>query len=200
MKLIIATQNKGKMREIKKILKLPGLKIVSLCELSFDDSIKENGKTFFENALKKAVLVSKHFPSALVVGEDSGLEVVALGNRPGIFSKRYSGTRSSDELNNKKVLRQLKDIPFSKRKARFCCTIALVRNGKLLKKIVGTLSGYIAPKSAGSNGFGYDPIFYLSRHKKTVAQLSLNQKNTLSHRAQAFRKLKSYLADYLQNT
>jgi len=197
MKLIIATQNKNKVKEIKKILKGLGLKISCLCE-DKKFNVREDGKTFIDNAVKKAMAASKKYKDCFVVGEDSGLEVFSLGGEPGVYSKRYAGPSGNPIKNNNKLLRKLKKAPLGKRRARFICTIALVKNDKLIKKVRGVLSGYISQESCGSNGFGYDPVFYLSEYKKTVAELSSLEKNKISHRAKAFLLLKDYLAKYLE--
>ena len=178
MRLIIATRNKGKLREIKHILDGRNLQIVFLSQLKKNFRIKEDGVTFLENALKKAMSVSRAYPDDLVAGEDSGLEVEYLGGKPGIFSKRYSGKGATD---------------LKKRRARFRCVIALAKNGKLIKDFEGKIEGIINKEMKGESGFGYDPVFYLPHYKKTVAQFPLSKKNKISHRARAFRKLRNYL-------
>lgn len=198
MRLIIATKNEGKIREIKALLKGLRTSIFSLNNLNWKITIREEGKTFFENALKKAVVVSKKYPQDLVVGEDSGLEVVYLGNRPGVFSKRYSGKNATDLKNNLKILKELEGVERKHRKAYFRCVVVLVREAKLIKRFEGSLSGFIYDKIAGGYGFGYDPIFYLPKYKKTVAQLPPEEKNKISHRAKAFLKLKKFLANYFR--
>lgn len=196
MRLIIATKNEGKLREIKAILKGLRLPIISLKALNDKITIRETSTTFFANALKKALAVSKKYPHDLVVGEDSGLEVVYLGYKPGVFSKRYSGKNATDFKNNVKLLKELSGLDKKHRKAYFRCVIALVRDSKLIKKFEGCLSGFIYDKIVGNHGFGYDPIFYLPKYKKTVAQLPSKEKNKVSHRAKAFLKLKKFLANY----
>ncbi len=193
MKLIIATENEGKLREIKHLLKGVKIPIVSLCKLDKKFHIKENGKTFFENAVKKTKPVSLACKDDLVAGEDSGLEVNFLKGAPGVYSKRYSGKNWTYEKNNLKILKELEGIPARKRKASFHCCLVLFKAGKLIKKIDGRLSGYISKESKGTKGFGYDPIFYLPKYKATIAQLPLSVKNRLSHRAIAFQKLKELL-------
>ena len=190
MRLIIATRNKGKLREIKHILDGRNLQIVFLSQLKKNFRIKEDGVTFLENALKKAMSVSRAYPDDLVAGEDSGLEVEYLGGKPGIFSKRYSGKGATDLKNNLKLLRKLKKVEKKKRRARFLCVIALAKNGKLIKD---KIEGIINKEMKGESGFGYDPVFYLPHYKKTVAQFPLSKKNKISHRARAFRKLRNYL-------
>ena len=143
MRLIIATRNKGKLREIKHILDGRNLQIVFLSQLKKNFRIKEDGVTFLENALKKAMSVSRAYPDDLVAGEDSGLEVEYLGGKPGIFSKRYSGKGATDLKNNLKLLRKLKKVEKKKRRARFRCVIALAKNGKLIKDFEGKIEGII---------------------------------------------------------
>ena len=194
MKLIVATKNKDKFREIKSILRGLGLAIISLNELERKFRIVENGRTFQENAFKKALPVSRHYKDNYVVGEDSGLEVNYLNGAPGIYANRYSGPKATYKSNNKKLLKNLKGIPAKKRGAAFRCCLVLACNGKLVKVFEGRLRGRISQEAKGKNGFGYDPIFYLTGYKKTVAQLPSRLKNRISHRAKAFRRLKKYLA------
>jgi len=199
MRLIVATKNKDKFKEIKDILKGLRLQILSLNDLNTNIKIKEDGNTYFENALKKAVAVSKIFKKDLVVADDSGLEVEFLGNKPGVFSKRYAGENASYYENNLKLLKELEGVERKKRKAVFKCVVVLVKDQKLIKKFEGQLKGFISEKMMGKKGFGYDPIFYLPRYKKTVAQIPLKEKNKISHRAKAFLALKKYLAKFLNN-
>ncbi len=199
MRLIIATKNKGKFREIKRLLRYLKIELISLNELDDKINIKETGRTFVDNAFKKAKVVSLVFPDDLVVGEDSGLEVAHIGGAPGVYSKRYSGKNATDIKNNRKVLKELEGVPRKERKARYCCVLALCREGKLIKKYKGILPGYIYKESKGRGGFGYDPVFYLPGYKRTVAQISLKEKNKISHRAKVFLKLKNFLANYLKN-
>ena len=193
MRLIIATANKGKLKEIKKILKGIKIPIICLAQLDKKFHIKENGKTFLENAIKKTAPVSKHYGKDLVVGEDSGLEVNYLTGDPGIYSKRFSGKNSTDLKNNRKVLKLLEGVPKNGRRCAFRCVLVLMHKGKVIKSFQGRLSGYVNDRIIGKNGFGYDPVVYLPKYKKTVAQLPLTVKNSLSHRAQAFCKLRTYL-------
>lgn len=195
MKLIVATKNRDKFREIKSILRGLGFSIISLNELERKFQIVENGKTFQENAFKKALPVSRCYKNDYVLGEDSGLEVNYLNAAPGIYAKRYSGPKATYESNNKKLLKVLKGVPDRKRGAAFRCCLVLAYNGKLVKVFEGKLQGRISDKSRGENGFGYDPLFYLTSYKKTVAQLSPSTKNKISHRGKAFRKLKAYLIE-----
>lgn len=193
MKLIVATKNRDKFREIKSILSGIGFSIISLNELEKKFHIVENGKTFQENAFKKALPVSRYYRDTYVLGEDSGLEVDYLNAAPGIYAKRYSGPKATYESNNKKLLKNLQGVPAKKRGAVFCCCLVLAYNGKLIKVFDGRLQGRIFDKTRGENGFGYDPVFYLSGYKKTLAELTLVRKNKISHRGKAFQKLRTYL-------
>jgi len=193
MKIIVATKNKDKFKEIKGILKGLKVSLVSLNDLDKKFHIIENGKTFCENAFKKALAVSKHYKDSYVLGEDSGLEVDYLNGAPGIYAKRYAGPNATYKSNNRKLLRGLEGVPYKRRQAHFCCCLVLACNQKLIKVFQGRLKGRIHDQAVGENGFGYDPIFYLTHYKKTVAQMQLSTKNEISHRAKAFRKLRRYL-------
>lgn len=192
-RLIIATGNKDKFKEIKNILQDLDINITYLKRLKRKVIIREEGKTFFANAKLKAEAVSFLYPEDFVVGEDSGLEVEFLNNKPGIFSRRYAGENSTYLKNNLKLLKELKNVEGKERKARFISCIVLAKNKKLLKMFKGKLCGFIHTKIEGRSGFGYDPIFYLPRYKTTVANLSGEEKNRISHRAKAFNKLKNFL-------
>lgn len=191
--MIVATQNKGKLKEIKNILKGINIPIISLAELDKKFRIREDRKTFLENALKKALPVSKVYRDDCVIGEDSGLEVEYLAGAPGVYSKRHSGKNATDQKNNFKILDQLQGVTGKQRKAWFKCCLALVKNGKLLKAFEGKLNGRISYEIKGSNGFGYDPVFYIPKYRKTAAEISMEDKNKISHRAEAFSKLRAFL-------
>lgn len=193
MRVIIATANKDKLKEVRHILQGVKPRIVSLADLDKKFRIKENGKTFFDNAVKKTVPVSCAYPDDLVVGEDSGLEVKSLNNEPGVRSKRYAGPDAGDAAIISKVLTNMQGLPANERSAHFRCVLVLMKAGKVVRKFEGLLTGRIHTEPIGKNGFGYDPIFYLPKLKKTVAQIPLEEKNRISHRSQAFGKLKEYL-------
>ncbi len=199
MQLIVATKNRNKLKEIKEILKDLDIEVLCLADLNPRLKIEEDGKTFLENAIKKAEVVSKLFKGTLVVGEDSGLLVPYLNNAPGVFSRRYAGLTATDYDNNVKLLKELEGVPCSRRRAYFCCTVALMKDGKLIKHFEGRLAGYIHHRITGKGGFGYDPVFYLPLYRKTVAQLSSREKNRISHRAKVFAKLKKHLVKYIKN-
>jgi XTP/dITP diphosphohydrolase len=194
--LLVATKNKGKMREIRDLLKDFNLKITSLDDYPDIPAIEEDGKTFAQNAIKKAVTVAM-CTKKLTLGEDSGLEVQALNNRPGIYSARYSGINATDAKNNAKLLRELRGVPLNKRQARYRCFAALVDGQRIVDVVSGSCRGLIALRSSGTNGFGYDPYFYLPRYKMTFGQLDPAIKAQISHRAKAFQKIKKVLTEIL---
>ncbi|MCF7870753.1 MAG: XTP/dITP diphosphatase [Candidatus Omnitrophica bacterium] len=193
MRLIIATKNKSKMKEIKNILSNISFEIVSLNDLSEEFEIDEDGNTFYENAKKKALTVSQVYSDDYVVGEDSGLCVQHLQGAPGIYSKRYSGKDATDFKNNLKLLNQLKEVPSENRAAKFICSLVLAKKSKEIARFQSELKGLIHNKLEGANGFGYDPLFFLPKFNKTTAQLKSKQKNEISHRFKAFMKLKEFL-------
>jgi XTP/dITP diphosphohydrolase len=193
MRLIVATKNKSKMKEIRNILSGISFEIVSLDDLSEEFEIDENGKTFYENAKKKALTVSQIYRDDYVVGEDSGLCVQYLQGAPGIYSKRYSGKDATDLKNNLKLLNQLEEVSSENRIAKFICSLVLAKKGKEIAQFQSELNGLIHDKLEGANGFGYDPLFFLPKFNKTTAQLKPKQKNEISHRFRAFVKLKQFL-------
>jgi len=173
-------------------LKGLGLRILSLNDFSHIPKIEEDGETFTENALKKARFYSKYF-GQLTLADDSGLEVDRLKGMPGIYSARYAGEGASPQENNRKLLRELNGIPRSKRGARFICVIALVfpDDGEVVSE--GVCRGRIGFREVGKRGFGYDPLFIFPRYGKTMAQLSIAEKNRISHRGKALRKIREII-------
>jgi XTP/dITP diphosphohydrolase len=191
--VIIATRNKGKIREIREALKGLGLRIHALSDFSGVPEIEEDGKSFTENALKKARFYSKYF-GKLTIADDSGLEVDSLNGLPGIYSARYAGEGASSQENNRRLLREMQGLPISKRGARFQCILAVASpDGKEIT-VEGSCKGRIGFKEKGRRGFGYDPLFILPRRGKTMAELSLEEKNKISHRGKALRKLRKRIA------
>ncbi len=190
--LVVATNNEGKLREYQNLLRDFSLNIVSLGEFP-QICINETGNTFDENAVLKAKKVVEETGCA-AIGDDSGLEVRALGNRPGIYTARYAGPQATDRDNIQKLLRELSGISFDERQARFVCSLALVLPDGRCFLERGFLEGIIAFEPRGTNGFGYDPIFYLPDHKKTLAEMSDEHKNIISHRAAAVKKIKRHLS------
>ena len=190
--IMVATSNLGKVNEFEAIFAPLGYVVKSLKDLETSVEIIEDGETFEENALIKARAIQSCY-GGLVVADDSGLEVDALDKRPGVYSARYAGEPSNDENNMQKVLAELSAVKESERTARFVCALALV--GPLGKEVVvrGTCEGRISFEKRGSQGFGYDPIFYVLAQAKTMAELSSAEKNKLSHRAEAMKQLKKRL-------
>ena len=188
MKLIFATGNENKMREIREILSGRGYEILSMKEAGIDVDVEENGTTFAENALIKARAIS-NICHELVLADDSGLEIDALGGEPGIYSARYLGHDTSYDLKNKNLIERLEGVPDEKRTARFVCAMAAVFPDGREETVVGTMEGRIGYEIAGSNGFGYDPIFYLPEYQKTSAEISPEEKNAISHRGKALRAI-----------
>ncbi len=196
IELVVASRNQKKVKEIKEILKELNLKITSLQDYPGAPYIIENGKTFRENAEKKARKIAR-FTQKLTLGEDSGLEVAVLGGKPGVYSSRFSGRDKNDLKNNLKLLSLLQDLPFSKRKARYVCSVALADKDGLIGVVGGTCSGIIGYQMRGSYGFGYDPLFIIPKYKKTFAQLGLRIKHKMSHRFRALTKAKGIIRTYL---
>ncbi len=194
--LIIATKNKGKLREVKDLLKDFKIKVTSLADYPDAPDIEEDGRTFAQNALKKAVTIAM-YTGKLTLGEDSGLEVKALGNKPGIYSARFSGPQATDEKNNRKLLKSLKKIPLKKRQVSYRCFSALVNRGGVIDVVDGSCDGLIISEHRGTNGFGYDPLFLLPKYNKTFGELAPEIKAKISHRAKAFQKIKKVLKKHL---
>jgi XTP/dITP diphosphohydrolase len=198
MELVIATTNKGKLREIRELLKGLDIKIKSLADYPGCPEVVEDGATFRENALKKARAVAE-YTGKLTLADDSGLMVDALGGAPGVYSARYSGKDADDLKNNRKLLRQMKDMPDEKRGAQFVCVLALsgpCPNGHHEKTLKGVVRGRVAHEMRGPRGFGYDPLFYYTRSGLTFAEMGPDEKNKVSHRARALKKLKQYLLSF----
>ena len=194
--LVVVTKNKKKLSEIKDILKGTNLKLLSLDTYKNVPQVIENGKTFQENAIKKAVTLAR-FTGEFCLGEDSGLCVEALDGAPGIYSARFSGRDKSDIKNNLKLLRLLKDVPVAERKAYYVCAVALADKRGLIGVVEGKCSGLIAFEPKGSAGFGYDPLFYIPKYKKTFAQLGEKIKHKMSHRYYALKKAKRVIQKYI---
>ena len=191
-KLIFATSNEGKMKEIREIMKDSGYEILSLKEAGISAVIEENGTTFEENAVIKAGTIAE-LTGELAMADDSGLEVDYLDKAPGIYSARFLGEDTSYTVKNNYILEKLQGVPEAERNARFVCAIACVfPNGeKFVKR--ATIEGYIGYEMKGENGFGYDPIFVVPEFGKTTAELTMEEKNQISHRAKALKAMKEEL-------
>ncbi|MCY7949906.1 XTP/dITP diphosphatase [Bacillus inaquosorum] len=189
---IIATHNPGKVKEFKEILEPKGYDVKSLAEIGFTEEIEETGHTFEENAILKAEAVARAV-NKMVIADDSGLSIDNLGGRPGVYSARYAGEQKDDQANIDKVLSELKGIEKEQRTARFRCALAVSIPGEETKTVEGHVEGYIAEESRGEYGFGYDPIFIVKDKDKTMAELTSDEKNKISHRADALKKLSKLL-------
>lgn len=191
-KIIFATGNEGKMKEVRMILKDLGLPVLSMKEAGVQTDIVEDGTTFEENAKIKAVAVQK-LTGALVLADDSGLEIDYLNKEPGIYSARYMGEDTSYSVKNANLISRLAGVPDEQRTARFVCAIAAAFPDGEVLTTRGTIEGIIGYEERGENGFGYDPIFYLPEYKKSTAELSPEEKNALSHRGRALRQMEEEL-------
>jgi XTP/dITP diphosphohydrolase len=191
--LIVASRNKGKVKEIIELLEGLPLKVTSLLEHPNLPEVVEDGKTYKANALKKASVIAK-ITGKMTMSDDSGIEVKALGNAPGIYSARFAGEGKSEADKNKKLFEMLKKVPMSKRQCRYRCVIALVDGkGKELGVVQGTCSGLISTHNRGQNGFGFDPLFIVPRYNKTFGELAPSIKAKISHRARALKKFRKLL-------
>ncbi|HZX35299.1 MAG TPA: XTP/dITP diphosphatase [Thermodesulfobacteriota bacterium] len=191
MKLLLATKNRGKIKEIIRLLKGQRVEVLTLDDFPGISLPKEDRSTFKGNALKKARVAGETGLAA--ISDDSGLCVDALGGRPGVLSARYAGDNATDEENLAKLLLEMKDVPEGKRTASFVCVIALVLPSGKEKTFEGRLEGVIAAKPKGRGGFGYDPVFFLPGKNKTLAELKPEEKNLLSHRGAALKRFKKNL-------
>ena len=197
-KIIFATGNEGKMKEIRRILADPQLEILSLKDAGIHADIDENGKSFEENAMIKAEAICK-MTGEIVLADDSGLEIDYLNKEPGIYSARYMGEDTSYHIKNANLIERLEGVPDEKRTARFVCAIAAVLpNGEVLHS-EGTIEGIIGYEEQGENGFGYDPIFYLPQFGCSSAELEPEKKNELSHRGEGLRKMRKVLEEKLES-
>lgn len=205
MKIVLATKNQGKINELKSLLQDCNVELITLDDFPGLVMPEENGKTFKENAIIKARFVAKETGCA-ALADDSGLEVDSLCKRPGVFSARYAGPGASDEENYTKLLKELAAVPDEKKTARFRCAVALAFPPGMTnindededneeKIFESKLEGIIGGEPVGEYGFGYDPVFVLPNRGSTLAEINLDEKNTISHRGQALAKLKTYLIE-----
>lgn len=203
--IIFATGNKNKMIEIRMILADLGCKILSQKEAGIQADVVEDGQTFEENALIKATTIAKiawqmpEYKNAVVLADDSGLEIDALNKEPGIYSARYMGEDTSYDIKNQALIDRLEGVPDEKRTARFVCAIAAALPDESTEVVRGTMEGRIGYEIAGENGFGYDPIFYLPQFGCSSAELEPEKKNELSHRGEGLRKMRKVLEEKLES-
>lgn len=194
MKLVLATKNEGKVREMTKLLAEQDVEVLSLADFPEIEEIVEDGETFRENAVIKATEVCMQ-TGLITLADDSGLEVDFLEGLPGVYSARFAGEGKDDSANNKKLLELLDGVPEEQRTARFKCAVAVADTDCFVYIAEGTCAGFIAEEQRGDGGFGYDPLFYLPEHGKTFAELDLETKNKISHRARALAGVLDILSD-----
>jgi len=197
-KLVVATRNRGKLVEIKKMLGESeiGIEVLSLRDYPDMPGTVEDGVTFEQNAVKKAVEASE-YTGLLAMADDSGLEVDFLGDKPGVYSARFAGDNATNEENNKKLLEMMKGVKWENRTARFKCVMAICIPNKKVYTAEGVCDGYILDEPRGDKGFGYDPLFYYPEFKKTFAELDMHEKNKVSHRSKAFKESLKILKEIL---
>jgi len=201
-KLILASNNKGKIDEIKKLLSNMKVEVFSLKEIGIDIDVVEDGETFEENAKKKCSeiykeLIRRKEKNFIVMADDSGLEVEFLNNEPGVYSARYAGEHGNDKKNNEKLILNLKDVPYKERKARFICQLALINENNEYRGVTASVEGYILEEEKGRDGFGYDPLFYYEPLGKTFSEMTMEEKNKISHRGIALEKMKKTIEELL---
>lgn len=196
-KIIFATGNQDKMQEIREIMQGMDMELISMKEAGISVDVEEDGSTFEENALIKARAIAQ-YTDAIVLADDSGLEVDYLNKEPGIYSARYLGEDTPYSLKNQKIIERLVGVPKEQRSARFVCAIAAVLPNKEELVTRQTMEGYIGEAPGGENGFGYDPIFYLEEYGCSSAALSRDEKNAISHRGKALRAMREILLKYFK--
>jgi XTP/dITP diphosphohydrolase len=197
IRLLLATNNPNKAREIREILRELPVEVFTPAETGIPFEVVEDGETFLENARKKAREASRLW-DGFVLAEDSGLEVDALGGAPGVHSARFAGEEATDEANIRKLLKAMESVPDEKRSARFRCVMVLVDSRGSEKVFEGTVEGRIIHEMKGKEGFGYDPVFMIEGYGKTFAELGPDVKNRISHRAEALRKVRLALQEILE--
>jgi XTP/dITP diphosphohydrolase len=197
-KLIVASNNIKKIKEIKEILAKHSIEVVSLQEAGIDIDVEEDGNTFIENSYKKASEIYKIVNNSMVLADDSGLMVDCLDGAPGVYSARFAGEHGNDRKNNEKLLSLLKDKKPEERNARFVCAMVLIINSNKVIKVQGEIEGRIIDEERGKNGFGYDPLFYVPEYNMTFAEMNSEIKNSISHRAKALKKLEGEINNLME--
>ncbi len=198
-KIVLATRNKGKIREMQALLKDFGVEVISAFDLPDVPEVVEDGETFFENSMKKAREIALA-TGITALADDSGLVVDALDGSPGVRSARYAGENADDNMNNMKLLSDLEGVAPEKRTARFKCVMVLYDPSGAWISAEGTCEGVIAPEPSGSGGFGYDPVFFVPELGRSMAELTPEEKNAISHRGRAIKALRSQLPDFIKQT
>ena len=201
-KLVIASNNSGKIKEIKRILRDIDIDVLSLKDIGLNIDVEEDGLTFEENAKNKSTeiykeLIKKGEINFIIMSDDSGLEVEYLNGEPGVFSARYAGEHGNDKKNNEKLLLNLEGVDYKNRKARFVCQLAIINDKNEYRGIKGTVEGYILENEKGNGGFGYDPLFFYEPLNKSFAELTIEEKNKISHRGNALQKARKIIEELL---
>ena len=201
-RLVIASNNEGKIKEIKRVLASLPVEVLSLKDMGLDIEVEEDGLTFEDNAKKKSVeiykeLIKRNDSNFIVMSDDSGLEVDYLDGEPGVFSARYAGEHGNDKKNNEKLLLNLAGVSDDNRKARFVCQLALINEKNEYRTVRGTVDGYILEEEKGNGGFGYDPLFFYKPLNKSFGELTMEEKNEISHRGVALQKVKEIIKELL---
>lgn len=201
-RLVIASNNEGKIKEIKRVLASLPVEVLSLKDMGLDIEVEEDGLTFEDNAKKKSVeiykeLIRRNESNFIVMSDDSGLEVDYLNGEPGVFSARYAGEHGNDKKNNEKLLLNLAGVSDDNRKARFVCQLALINEKNEYRTVRGTVDGYILEEEKGNGGFGYDPLFFYKPLNKSFGELTMEEKNEISHRGVALQKVKEIIKELL---
>ena len=201
-KLVIASNNEGKIKEIKKVLADLPVEVLSLRDIGLEIDVEEDGLTFEDNAKKKSVeiykeLIKNEKDNFIVMSDDSGLEVDYLNGEPGVFSARYAGEHGNDKKNNEKLLLNLSGVSNDNRKARFVCQLALINDKNEYRTVRGTVEGYILEEEKGNGGFGYDPLFLYEPLNRSFGELTMEEKNKISHRGVALQKVKDIIKELL---
>jgi XTP/dITP diphosphohydrolase len=192
VELVVATRNAGKLKEIRRLLHDADIQIRGLNEFPEIPEVDEDGETFADNARKKAQIVAK-LTGCMTLADDSGLEVEALGGLPGVRSARFAGEKAGDAENNSKLLEMMRAVPSTRRQAAFVCSMALCRPDGACSQFQGRLEGILGDSPQGEGGFGYDPLFVVREYGRTLAELSLDIKNRISHRGQALRQVINFI-------
>lgn len=197
MKLLVATGNPGKLRELKQLLAPLDFDVMGLDQLDKPPVVEEDGATFTDNARKKALTLAR-FSGCLTLADDSGLCVDVLDGAPGVFSARYAGEQGDDKANNAKLIKALRETPLKQRKAHFHCCIALAWPDERCKIVEGQVDGLIINQERGTHGFGYDPLFLVPEYGKTMAELPAEIKNRISHRGRALQRILPLLQEIVE--
>ena len=196
MEIVLATRNRKKAAEISRIFKKGGIVFLTLDDFPSCPEVEEDADTFEGNAIKKALMIARCTGKA-AIADDSGLEVYALNNEPGVLSARYAGTGADDKANYEKLLSEMRQLPDEKRQGRFVCCIAFAMPDGSVRTFTGYSEGVIGRQPAGKSGFGYDPLFYPKGHDRTFAEMTPEEKDMLSHRKRALEQLKTYLETFV---